>query len=293
MTVPLQEPGSAAAPADTVQVPSTQPSAGTEEQAGAASLASDDQQIVSTPAETGAPAPAEIAPGALEPAQTEMPASTQEALATPTMADPDASAADAAGVSVNDQQPGPQNANTSPPDASTDPVRDTAATAATTPAAAAGQAPEDEEQQDAAATAEDQAAAARQYASTVQAKSQVGIGLTPEEVAAIAGAPAITPVFLFDQDEGQGDPASAQSSEGADEATVAVAAQDGAGSDGVATAATEPEQENADGTAPGNEGSTGWTGGLGGSMIGTNPAGALPESKTWQPPTARGVDLAG
>ena len=35
------------------------------------------------------------------------------------------------------------------------------------------------------------------------------------------------------------------------------------------------------------------TGGTGGSQIGTNTAGAVPESKTWQPPTARGLDLNG
>lgn len=60
----------------------------------------------------------------------------------------------------------------------------------------------------------------------------------------------------------------------------------------VAEPATEP-QPGQEGTAPGNAGSTGWTGGLGGSTIGTNPAGAVAESKTWQPPTARGLDLQG
>ncbi len=59
-----------------------------------------------------------------------------------------------------------------------------------------------------------------------------------------------------------------------------------------AEAATAPDRQTADGTAPGNSGSTGWTGGTGGAHIGTNPQGALPESKTWQPPTARGLDLA-
>lgn len=37
--------------------------------------------------------------------------------------------------------------------------------------------------------------------------------------------------------------------------------------------------------------STGWSGGTGGAFIGTNPAGAVAVSKTWQPPTARGLDL--
>ncbi|MBK4215871.1 hypothetical protein JJJ17_08035 [Paracoccus caeni] len=75
-----------------------------------------------------------------------------------------------------------------------------------------------------------------------------------------------------------------------------VAQQDGKGdcasAAGQAEAATEP-QPGQDGTAPGNAGSSGWTGGTGGSHIGTNAQGALPESKTWQPPTARGLDLAG
>jgi hypothetical protein len=59
-----------------------------------------------------------------------------------------------------------------------------------------------------------------------------------------------------------------------------------------AEAATAPNRQAADGTSPGNSGSTGWTGGTGGAYMGTNPQGALPESRTWQPPTARGLDLA-
>ena len=59
---------------------------------------------------------------------------------------------------------------------------------------------------------------------------------------------------------------------------------------GVAEAATPPEP--GDGTAPGNA-ATGWSGGLGGSQTGTNTAGAVAESRTAQPPTARGLDLAG
>jgi hypothetical protein len=61
---------------------------------------------------------------------------------------------------------------------------------------------------------------------------------------------------------------------------------------GVAEPATRTETHAASGTAPGNTGSTGWTGGTGGAYTGTNPQGALPESRTWQPPTARGLDLA-
>ncbi len=61
---------------------------------------------------------------------------------------------------------------------------------------------------------------------------------------------------------------------------------------GKAEPATPPAPA-ADGTAPGNTGSTGWTGGTGGAFIGTNPQGATMNSTTWQPPTARGLDLAG
>lgn len=61
----------------------------------------------------------------------------------------------------------------------------------------------------------------------------------------------------------------------------------------VAEPATAPAPAKADGTAPGNEGSTGWTGGTGGSNIGTTPQGAVAVSKTWQPETARGLDLMG
>lgn len=49
----------------------------------------------------------------------------------------------------------------------------------------------------------------------------------------------------------------------------------------------------ADATAPSNPASTGWSGGLGGSMEGTNPSGATVHTKTWHPPTARGLDLTG
>ncbi|MGR3248790.1 MAG: hypothetical protein ACU0DH_06695 [Paracoccus sp. (in: a-proteobacteria)] len=48
-----------------------------------------------------------------------------------------------------------------------------------------------------------------------------------------------------------------------------------------------------DSTAPENTGTTGWSGGTGGSQLGTNTQGAVPVSPTWQPPTARGLDLAG
>lgn len=60
----------------------------------------------------------------------------------------------------------------------------------------------------------------------------------------------------------------------------------------MAEAAT-PEVAAADATAPSNAGSTGWSGGTGGSHIGTNTSGGSQHTRTWQPPTARGLDLAG
>ncbi|MDB5376111.1 MAG: hypothetical protein JWR00_557 [Rubritepida sp.] len=59
---------------------------------------------------------------------------------------------------------------------------------------------------------------------------------------------------------------------------------------GRAEAATPPQRGSGDGTAPGNAGTTGWTGGMGGSHLGTNTQGATQNSPTWQPPTARGID---
>lgn len=55
--------------------------------------------------------------------------------------------------------------------------------------------------------------------------------------------------------------------------------------------ATKPAPAAADGTAPGNAGSTGWSGGLGGSHIGTSPAGSV--ARDFQPATAKGLDLTG
>jgi len=59
---------------------------------------------------------------------------------------------------------------------------------------------------------------------------------------------------------------------------------------GRAESATPPARGNSDSTAPGNSGATGWSGGTGGSFIGTNPSGATQTSRTWQPATARGLD---
>lgn len=73
---------------------------------------------------------------------------------------------------------------------------------------------------------------------------------------------------------------------------AAHAADDGCPVEPAAAPATAPDPGQ-DGGAPGNAGNTGWTGGTGGSHIGTSGQGAVAESKTWQPPTATGLDLAG
>lgn len=73
---------------------------------------------------------------------------------------------------------------------------------------------------------------------------------------------------------------------------AAAAAAEGRCTDEAAAPATAP-QPAADATAPGNAGNTGWTGGTGGSHIGTSNQAATPQSRTWQPPTATGLDLAG
>lgn len=54
--------------------------------------------------------------------------------------------------------------------------------------------------------------------------------------------------------------------------------------------ATPPRPGPNSGTAPGNEGSTGWTGGTGGSFTGTSPHAPTPGSPTQQPPTVQGLD---
>jgi len=61
---------------------------------------------------------------------------------------------------------------------------------------------------------------------------------------------------------------------------------------GVAEPATTPDS-SADATAAENTGTSGWSGGTGGSQLGTNGQGAVEQSLTWQPPTARGLDLKG
>jgi hypothetical protein len=60
--------------------------------------------------------------------------------------------------------------------------------------------------------------------------------------------------------------------------------------DRVAQPATPPARGPDAGTAPGGMGSTGWSGGTGGSYIGTSPAGATSASPNAQPPTAQGLD---
>lgn len=95
---------------------------------------------------------------------------------------------------------------------------------------------------------------------------------TPSPAAPIPSAPQPTPAAT----QAQG-----QSGEGDCPAPSTVAAP-----------ATAP-QPGADSTDANNAGNTGWSGGTGGSQIGTNAQGAVPASPTWQPPTARGLDLTG
>lgn len=55
-------------------------------------------------------------------------------------------------------------------------------------------------------------------------------------------------------------------------------------------AATPPSQGESSGTAPGGAGSTGWSGGTGGSFIGTQQSGATSGSPTEHPATVEGVN---
>ena len=64
----------------------------------------------------------------------------------------------------------------------------------------------------------------------------------------------------------------------------------GCGTAAATPAATPPTQGSNSGTAPGNMGSNAWSGGTGGSYIGTNPQGPTPGSPSDQPATARGLD---
>lgn len=54
--------------------------------------------------------------------------------------------------------------------------------------------------------------------------------------------------------------------------------------------ATPPARGSDSGTAPGGMGSTGWSGGTGGSHIGTSPSGGTPASPDRQPATTQGLD---
>lgn len=57
------------------------------------------------------------------------------------------------------------------------------------------------------------------------------------------------------------------------------------------TSATAPDPNSqASGTSPGTAGSSGWTGGLGGSFIGTTPKGPTSDSPSDHPQTASGLD---
>lgn len=55
------------------------------------------------------------------------------------------------------------------------------------------------------------------------------------------------------------------------------------------TAPTPPAQGQHSGTQPGGSGSTGWSGGTGGSNIGTTPGAPTAGSPTDHPPTVQGV----
>ncbi|MDI4666217.1 hypothetical protein K9U40_18090 [Xanthobacter autotrophicus] len=55
-------------------------------------------------------------------------------------------------------------------------------------------------------------------------------------------------------------------------------------------AATPPAQGAHSGTAPGGAGSTGWSGGTGGSFIGTTPQASTPGSPDRQPEVVKGAD---
>ncbi len=56
------------------------------------------------------------------------------------------------------------------------------------------------------------------------------------------------------------------------------------------TPATPPAQGADSGTRPGGDGSTAWSGGTGGSYIGTTPGGPTPASPTEHPPTVQGAN---
>ena len=57
-----------------------------------------------------------------------------------------------------------------------------------------------------------------------------------------------------------------------------------------AASATPPTSGPNSGTSPGGMGSTAWSGGTGGSYVGTAPAGGRPSSPNPQPDTASGLD---
>ncbi|MTD99709.1 hypothetical protein GIY56_05370 [Paracoccus sp. YIM 132242] len=112
--------------------------------------------------------------------------------------------------------------------------------------------------------------------SVLLAASLLALGTGWAQTAPVADLPRAPDRASADQTEVQG-----QSGEGACPAT-----------DSLAENATPP-QPGADSTDANNAGSSGWSGGLGGSHLGTNAQGALTTSPTWQPPTARGLDLKG
>lgn len=64
-----------------------------------------------------------------------------------------------------------------------------------------------------------------------------------------------------------------------------------AGCEATPTASATPPAQGADsGTKPGGDGSTAWSGGTGGSHIGTTPGAPTAGSPTAHPPTVQGVN---
>ncbi|WBU57893.1 hypothetical protein [Paracoccus sediminicola] len=122
-----------------------------------------------------------------------------------------------------------------------------------------------------------------------------------ESSSEIAGPDGVPEEEATAEAESEADPApesaAADTGEQAQADQPAEATQEGTqeevGSTGaVATPETQPAPGE-DATAPENAGNTGWTGGTGGAQIGTTAAGAVPQSKTWQPPVASGLSLKG
>src|SRR5215475_3254695 len=73
---------------------------------------------------------------------------------------------------------------------------------------------------------------------------------------------------------------------------ISLAQENAPGADGKIQQAAPPQQNGRKGTAPEGAGSTGWTGGTGGSFVGTDHFGS-DSSPNSQPEMATGLDLKG